>query len=130
MATLEDLKEAIKRQLEADGTISKLRAQLRASVFRTLDDEETTPKPSMPNQTYLLNEMVREYLLYNGYVAAENVLVCESGQPQECLERTFLEREVGLKTEGESTKIPLLHVLLERLLEDQEGRRVDEILRR
>ena len=51
--------------------------------------------PSCANG-FLLNEMMRDYLSFNGYSHTLSVFVAESAQPEEAVfDRHFLRRELG-----------------------------------
>ena len=65
MASLEELKTAVKDALESRGVLDELRAAMRAEVFRTLDDTDAQ-RPRPEGDTWLLNELIREYLIYHG----------------------------------------------------------------
>lgn len=56
----------LRETLEAKGTMSRLRASIRAEVFGALQDEnEQVPKPTKEN--LLINDLIREYLAFNHY---------------------------------------------------------------
>ena len=60
------------------------------------------PPPAPPRETIILNELFREYLLFNGYEHTLSVFLSETCQPPEpALDRAFLQRELGV-TEVES----------------------------
>lgn len=65
MASIDELKGALKEALEHRGVLDELRAAVRSEVFRTLDEGEVT-RPRPEGDTWLLNELIREYLLYHG----------------------------------------------------------------
>lgn len=72
--------------------------QVRAEVFHTLEgpQEGVLPTP-LSNENLLINELVRDYLSYNGYSNALGVFMAESGQPIErSLDRGFIRDEVGI----------------------------------
>lgn len=74
MASIEDLKVAVKESLESRGVLDELRAAVRAEVFRTLEEGETT-KPRPEGDTWLLNELIREYLTYHGLRHTQSVFL-------------------------------------------------------
>ena len=53
---------------------------------------------------------------YNGYRHSSSVLVAESGQPRERLEREFIARELGVAEDAQTRSVPLLYSLLEHFL--------------
>ena len=82
MATLEDLRGAVQQSLETRGVLGALQARLRAEIFRSVNDESTPPPPPAP-ETQLINELIREYLDYQGYHATRSsVHLTQTGPPQ------------------------------------------------
>lgn len=70
--------------------------QVRAEVYHLLEGgEDDMPHPPLCNDNLLMNELIRDYLKYNGYSNALNVFLAESGQPNDkALSRPFLRDEV------------------------------------
>ncbi|CAM9960151.1 unnamed protein product [Pylaiella littoralis] len=96
--TIDDLKQALVENLEHRGVLGKLRAKVRAEVFHTLEgSQEGLLQPPLSNENLLINELVRDYLSFNGYANALGVFMAESGQPSDrSLDRAFLRDELGL----------------------------------
>ncbi|CAM9136439.1 unnamed protein product, partial [Hapterophycus canaliculatus] len=96
--TIDDLKEALVENLEQRGVLGKLKARVMAEVFHTLEGpQEGLLPPPLSNENLLINELVRDYLSYNGYANALGVFMAESGQPSDrSLDRTFIRDELGL----------------------------------
>lgn len=72
-------------------------SQVRAEVFHTLEGGTGEDMLRVPlcNDNLLINELVRDYLSYNGYSNALSVFMTESGQPKDgALDRAFLRDEV------------------------------------
>lgn len=68
MATIDDLKDAIKDTLQQKGTINKVKAKIRAQIFGALGTAaEEHPKPEPAPENVVINELIREYLIFNGY---------------------------------------------------------------
>ncbi|PRD26959.1 UNVERIFIED_CONTAM: LisH domain-containing protein FOPNL [Trichonephila clavipes] len=101
MATARDLKDVLKESLAKSGVLSEIRARIRAEVFNVLQDE-TEPPPPISNENVVINELIREYLIYNGYLFTESVLLAESGHPQFQLDREFLKEKLRVKPIEES----------------------------
>lgn len=97
-ATLKDLSTALHSTLHYKGTISKLTSMVRAEVHSCLD-LDSIPPPTLPNENLIINELVLEYLKFNGYGHAASVLRAESGQPKEG------SVDVGKSTRSEETII-------------------------
>ncbi|ETW08236.1 hypothetical protein, variant [Aphanomyces invadans] len=93
--SLSDLKDALKDTLEARGSMGQIRARIRAEIFQALD--EGAPKAKLSNENLIINELIREYMEYNGYRHALSVFVPESGQPVEKpFHRRFLAHELNI----------------------------------
>uniref|UniRef100_A0A3Q3W0Z2 FGFR1 oncogene partner (FOP) N-terminal dimerisation domain-containing protein n=1 Tax=Mola mola TaxID=94237 RepID=A0A3Q3W0Z2_MOLML len=114
MATIAELKSAVKETLESRGVLSQLKARIRAEVFSALEDQRE-PRPPLSHENLLLNELIREYLEFNKYRYAASVtfakhlfgsfssVFTESGQPEVPLDRQFLADELKV-TEDASSK--------------------------
>nr|XP_047922327.1 centrosomal protein 20 isoform X6 [Anser cygnoides]XP_047922328.1 centrosomal protein 20 isoform X6 [Anser cygnoides] len=73
MATVVELKQALKEALEKRGVLGQIKANIRAEVFHALDDQ-SEPRPPLSRENLLINELVREYLEYNKYKYTASVL--------------------------------------------------------
>jgi len=81
MATINELKEALKESLEERGVLPKIRANIRAEIFQTLNEQQPTVKTELSNENLVINELIREYLEFNNYAHSQSVFIPESGQP-------------------------------------------------
>ncbi|ETV80567.1 hypothetical protein H257_06097 [Aphanomyces astaci] len=112
--SLSDLKDALKDTLEARGSMGQIRARIRAEIFQALD--EGAPKAKLSNENLIINELIREYMEYNGYRHALSVFVPESGQPVEKpFHRRFLAHELNITEDPRYTQVPLLYSILTAL---------------
>ena len=64
----------MKDTLENRGVLNQIKARLRAEVFSALDDQNEQ-KPNLSNENLLINELIREYLEFNGYKYTASVLL-------------------------------------------------------
>lgn len=119
MAKIEDLKAVLKETLENKGVLNQVRARIRAEVFNALDDQ-TEMKPTLSNENFLINELIREYLDFNKYNYTKSVLMVESGQPTEKIDRRFLLQQLNMEEMQEPRKIPLLYGMLSHFLRKEE----------
>ena len=62
----------MKDTLESQGTLNQIKAQIRAEVFKALDEPGGRPQLSAENA--IINELIREYLLFNQYKYTASVL--------------------------------------------------------
>ncbi|OQR83251.1 hypothetical protein ACHHYP_14922 [Achlya hypogyna] len=112
--SLADLKDALKETLEARGTLGPIKARLRAEIFQALDEGAT--KPKLSNENLIINELIREYLEYNGYRHTLSVFLPESGQPQERpFQRRFLAHELNITEDPRYNQVPLLYGIVTAL---------------
>ena len=104
---MNDLTSVIKENLENGGVLKDLRGRLRAEIFRALEDA-SLERPKLPSENLLINELIREYLAFNNYHNTLSVLMQESRQPHQPLDRNFLCSELHLKSLN-SPDLPLLY---------------------
>ena len=83
------LTDALAETLEQTGTLDDVRAQLRMMVLRCMNDCLPTPKssetqtvPPLPIENVLINELIIEYLLFNGYDQTLSMFAAESRTDQ------------------------------------------------
>ncbi|XP_060774512.1 lisH domain-containing protein FOPNL [Neoarius graeffei] len=117
MASITDLKSALKETLEARGVLTQLRARMRAEVFRVLDDP-SEPRPSLSREMLLINELIREYLKFHKYHHTESVFIAESGQQDVPLDRTFIANELNVVEEPSTRTLPLLYGVISHFLNE------------
>ncbi|KAI1896048.1 hypothetical protein AGOR_G00090790 [Albula goreensis] len=125
MATIAELKAALKETLEARGVLGQLKARIRAEVFNALDDKSET-RPALSHENLLINELIREYLEFNNYRYTASVLVAESGQPEVPLDRQFMTNELNVVEDPSSRSVPLLYGLLSHFLKSS-GEKGDKL---
>ncbi|XP_077575223.1 centrosomal protein 20 [Stigmatopora nigra] len=124
MATISELKCAIRETLESRGVLDQLKARIRAEVFGALDDQREH-RPPLSHENLIINELIREYLEFNKYRHTASVLKAESGQPQVPLDRQFLASELKVAEDMSSKSVPLLYGLLSHFFgSSDEGRKV------
>ena len=111
MSSMKDLKDAIKETLLKSGALPEIRAKIRAEIFHMLQ-EDSELAPSLSNDNLLINELIREYLIYNGYQFTESVLLAESGQHDLRIHRILLEKQLGIKSIKDAEHLPLLYGLI------------------
>ncbi|XP_065500924.1 centrosomal protein 20 isoform X3 [Caloenas nicobarica] len=116
MAAVAELKAVLKDTLEKRGALGEIKARIRAEIFNALDDQ-SEPRPQLSHENLLINELIREYLEYNKYKYAASVLIAESGQPEQPLDRQFLARELNVieDVNGKSVR-PLLYGIISHFL--------------
>ncbi|GMH38784.1 hypothetical protein BSKO_06668 [Bryopsis sp. KO-2023] len=115
MAQLERLEPVLRKRLEEDGTMEKVKAHLRARIFAafqgigansgTFEEQGTCP------ENIVINELIREYLEFNGYRETLSVFLPETRLPQVPLNRGFLAEKVGVNGGQITQELPLLYTL-------------------
>eukprot|EP00929_Paragymnodinium_shiwhaense_P016665 TRINITY_DN125213_c0_g1_i1.p1 TRINITY_DN125213_c0_g1~~TRINITY_DN125213_c0_g1_i1.p1 ORF type:complete len:214 (+),score=64.96 TRINITY_DN125213_c0_g1_i1:83-724(+) len=114
-ASLDELKQALVETLDGRGVLGQVKAKVRAEIFAALDDEQV-PRPQLPPENVIINELIREYFEYNGYHHALSVLLPESGHPEERqFDRRFLASELRVQEDERSRSLPLMYALVRGL---------------
>jgi len=116
MASIDDLKNVLKETLDNRGALNQIRARIRAEVFSALDDQ-TEPKPVLSNENMFINELIRDYLEFNQYKYTSTVLMAESGQPKDPIDREFLAAELNINESRKSKQLPILYGLVAHFLD-------------
>ncbi|XP_061535747.1 lisH domain-containing protein FOPNL [Phycodurus eques] len=122
MTTITELKCAVRETLESRGVLGQLKARIRAEVFDALDDQREQ-RPPLSHENLLINELIREYLVFNKYRHTASVLTAESGQPQVPLDRKFLASELRVAEDMSSKSVPLLYGLVSHFLNSSDDGR-------
>ncbi|XP_059902602.1 lisH domain-containing protein FOPNL [Gadus macrocephalus] len=115
MATIGELKSAVRDTLESRGVLNQLKARIRAEVFSALEDG-SEPRPPLSHHNLLINQLVGDYLEFNQYRYAASVLKAESGQPEVPLDRQFLANQLKVVEDVGSKSVPLLYGLVSHFL--------------
>eukprot|EP00826_Nyctotherus_ovalis_P056836 TRINITY_DN7753_c0_g1_i14.p2 TRINITY_DN7753_c0_g1~~TRINITY_DN7753_c0_g1_i14.p2 ORF type:complete len:155 (+),score=42.41 TRINITY_DN7753_c0_g1_i14:116-580(+) len=112
MATLEELKNVLKETLDKRGVLSQIKAKIRAEIFASLE-HEGPGKPKLSQENLLINELIREYMQYNGYLHALSVFTHESGQPSDpILDHDQMARDLRVVEDSSTRSVPLLYSLI------------------
>ena len=87
MSPEEDIFMALKETLQRTGTLDNVRGILRADIYHCLNDSmeggesESKLRPAPPQENVLINEIIANYLAFNGYENTLSVLAAECGTP-------------------------------------------------
>lgn len=116
-------KAAMREALEASGQLDSIKAQLRAIVYHSLDasSPESRTKPQQSPENMLINELIREYLAFNGYEHTLSVLRSEASMQQSGLPRAVLKEELGYR--GAPAGVPVLYAIVAEAREEAVRRR-------
>lgn len=61
MSNVNELKNALKESLEEKGVLGQVRAMMRSAIYEVIETDEK-PKPKIPDENLLINELIIEYL--------------------------------------------------------------------
>lgn len=112
MTDVNELKSAIKEILLSNGSLNKIRAEIREEIYKAIE-EDSNPKPKIPEENLLINELIREYFSYMGYNHANSVFLSESGHPEDSpIDRNFISKELNIYEDKNSKSLPLIYSLL------------------
>jgi len=116
--TLDELKAVLTETLEARGMLGKLRAQVRANVYQILDETSDTAArgEDLCDENLFINELIREYLHWNGYLNTLSVFHPETGQPDTPpFDRNFSTAQLHIRESEASKRLPLLYSVIDIL---------------
>ncbi|XP_013403917.1 FGFR1 oncogene partner isoform X2 [Lingula anatina] len=128
-----ELRDLVAQTLEANGTLGKIRAQLRASVFVALEEQDTVQnKTPFINQDLkkflnskegrLATSLVREFLEFFGLDFSIAVFDPETGFAEKYEGRDNIAKELNILESDSSLRTPLLSEVLKRQGEEKQGR--------
>ncbi|XP_034830020.1 centrosomal protein 20 [Maniola hyperantus] len=111
-----ELLDAMKNLLKKSGHLNKFQAEMRAKVTEILQERQVSQTPGFQsqgaptptNEVLLINELIKEYLEWNGYLYTATVLTSEAAMPGAHKPRAELCAEVGVKDDDKSSALPLL----------------------
>lgn len=120
-----DFYEAVVEALKQRGVFDKLTCEVRAEILQVLKDpminnsdlkvEEEKTKNQGSANNFVINELIKEYLDYNGYSHTADVLSVESGHPKKRANRVDLENVLSVHTGPHAKQVPLLYAMLANL---------------
>ena len=120
MTSVEDLKNALKETLEQRGVLNQIRAIMRQSIFEAIESDDK-PQPKLSNENLIINELIKEYLIYNNYLHSASVFQAETGQPKDKLDRDFIANQLNIIETNSSRQIPLLYSIIFGLQKENEN---------
>lgn len=107
--TAAELKDAVVSALTDNGRIEKINAEIRAEIFSLLTEDFQVPAQNeITRENFVINELIREYLQFNGYSNSLSVFLRETNQPDEPMDRNFLSQAVNVEPH---TQIPILYTM-------------------
>jgi lisH domain-containing protein FOPNL len=113
---------ALRETLERNGALDDIKTEIRMIVIRCINqclpsstNGEAPTLPSQPIENVLINEMVAEYLSFNGYVTTLSMFVAECQTSEsDRLGEYFIRAELGLERPNEGG-LALLYEIVEAM---------------
>ena len=112
MSSVNELKDILKDHLESKGVLDKLRTELRTEIFTALNDETSNPHKNLSKENILINDLIKEYLAFNGYLYTKSVFDTECGNPKERLSREIIATELNVVENKQTQQLPLMYSLV------------------
>ena len=116
----EELKKAVKDGLAASGELEKIRSQLRFAIHSLLkenmavlgDNKAAGGDTNVPKKTWMLNELIRQYLHFHGHSHTLHMFVDETGgKVEDPIDTAYLADQLHLKQTP--SDLPLLYYLFQ-----------------
>lgn len=114
MASINELKEVLKETLEERGVLNEIRAKVRAEIFNSLNEQsrEKNQSKQPSNENLIINELIREYLLFNNYNNTLSVFLPEASQPiKPPFDRNYISKKLKVLEDRNTKELPLLYGL-------------------
>ena len=121
-----ELFEAVEEVLKEKGVLDQLTCQVRAEILQVLKTSFATQKtaskekkneiPSASTSSnFIVNELIKEYLDYNGYQNTADILAIESNLPKKRITRVELETSLKVHSGPNAKQVPLLYSIVSDL---------------
>uniref|UniRef100_A0A1B6DMT8 FGFR1 oncogene partner (FOP) N-terminal dimerisation domain-containing protein n=1 Tax=Clastoptera arizonana TaxID=38151 RepID=A0A1B6DMT8_9HEMI len=110
MASEEDLFNAVKETLEKEGKLNKIRTEVRNEVMKIL--KLGRKQAETPKALTIINEVIREYLIWAGYDYSSTIFSSESSLNNVPLTREEMITELNLEEDSTSKDLPILYSLI------------------
>ncbi len=105
--------------LKDKGVWDKLTSQVRCEILQILKspirEKEIKSEYYPGSVNFLINELIKEYLDFNGFQHSADVLSVESGQPMKRSNRNDLEKVLKVHTGPNAKQVPLLYSIVSSL---------------
>eukprot|EP00768_Dysnectes_brevis_P005827 gnl/Dysnectes_brevis/4372_a5843_937.p1 GENE.gnl/Dysnectes_brevis/4372_a5843_937~~gnl/Dysnectes_brevis/4372_a5843_937.p1 ORF type:complete len:160 (+),score=16.21 gnl/Dysnectes_brevis/4372_a5843_937:31-480(+) len=111
-ASIEELKDLLVDSMRQRGELSTLQCTVRETILKLIDGQKPSARPAVEGDTYLLCELMREFMQFSGFKSSANCLSIEAGIPKLPTNRAFLARSCGLSPDSLKPGVPLLLHLL------------------
>ena len=106
------LNEIVVSAMKESGKFGKVSAEIRAAVYKILTkDMEYRRSTPVCRENLIINELIREYLQFNGLENTLSVFVPETGQSADPMNREFLAHNLGVSPKDQ---MPLMNNLVRK----------------
>lgn len=125
MSSPDDLVSVIQAAMEENGSLGKISAEIRAEVFKLLMKDAEKPQ-SIPlcRENMIINELIREYLEFQGFKNTVSVFVPETGLPTDPLNKEFLAHTMKVIPKKSE---PLIFTVIDKKKNEGEAQMIDDI---
>lgn len=98
---------ALLHTLAAKGSLGQMKARIRSEIFSALDQsDDSQPRAPLSNTNLLINELIREYMMFNQYRYSLNVFLPETNQPEvPPFDRAFIAQELHVQENQHSVQM-------------------------
>lgn len=120
-----ELFEAVEEVLKEKGVLDQLTCQVRAEILQVLKTSFATQKTASKEKkevssassssNFIVNELIKEYLDYNGYQNTGDILAIESNLPKKRITRVELETSLKVHSGPNAKQVPLLYSIVSDL---------------
>ena len=120
-----ELFEAVEEVLKEKGVLDQLTCQVRAEILQVLKTSFATQKTASKEKkevssassssNFIVNELIKEYLDYNGYQNTADILAIESNLPKKRITRVELETSLKVHSGPNAKQVPLLYSIVSDL---------------
>ena len=116
MDSVEKLKSSLKETIINKGILNEIKANMRQEIYNILDkDNDINQKPKLTRENMLINELIKEYFIFNGYKFSANVLQSEVGQTNSDFNRNNIIKELNIIENKNNKNKPILYTILSGL---------------
>lgn len=114
MDSVDKLKSSLKETLINRGILNEIKAHMRKEIFNILDnDNDINQRPKLTRENIIINELIKEYFIFNGYNFSSKVLQSEVGQSN--FNRNNIIKELNIIENENNKNKPLLYTILSGL---------------
>ena len=114
MDSVDKLKSSLKETLINRGILNEIKAHMRQEIFNILDnDNDINQRPKLTRENIIINELIKEYFIFNGYNFSSKVLQSEVGQSN--FNRNNIIKELNIIENENNKNKPLLYTILSGL---------------